>query len=77
MSSIFERHHMIRSKRSISTGIAFKNEILMIYGYPNINFSAYSIPQNVSAVLYVFITAVLPVRENEKSRGILVVFKQM
>ena len=33
--------------------IAFKNEILMIYGYPNINFSAYSIPPNVSAVLYV------------------------
>ena len=35
------------------SNIKFKNEILMIYGYPNINFSAFSIPQNVSAVLYV------------------------
>lgn len=33
--------------------IEFKNDILMIYGYPNINFSAFKITKNVAAVLYV------------------------
>ena len=33
--------------------ISFEHEILMIYGYPNINFSAYALQENTSAVLYV------------------------
>ena len=53
ISSIFEKTSRNQTKSLSINKIAFKNEILMIYGYPNINFSAYSIPQNVSAVLYV------------------------
>lgn len=39
-------------KLSINS-IDFKNNVLMVYGYPNINFSAYTLTRNTVAVLYI------------------------
>ncbi len=46
--------------------IEFKNDILMIYGYPNINFSAFKITKNVAAVLYVPYHSGTACSENDK-----------
>lgn len=53
IKKIFEKASQLSPVPFPFKRIEFKNEILMIYGYPNINFTAFVIPDTVSAVLYV------------------------